>query len=129
MKLIAKILSAVVLWCCAQEVCAQGLHVRLVNIRYYLDGGCGEELPVKVKVCFETNRPKPDNLRFVAYYSDIAKSETRVKESDSAMIYYTFCTKEGVTSTLDIVVEDQDGNRSRRFTINTLATPQNIIKP
>lgn len=117
------------LWCCAQEVCAQGLQVRLVNIRYYLDGGCGGDMPVKVKVCFETNSPKPENLRFVAYYSNVARSETRVRESDSTMIYYTFCTREGVESTLDLVVEDQTGHRSRRFTINALATSKNIIKP
>lgn len=129
MGVIIKILSVVALWCCAQDICAQGLSVRLVNIRYYHDGGCGEELPIRVKVCFETNRTNSEGLRFVAYYSGVAKSETRVKESDSSMIYYTFCTKEGYTNTLDLVVEDNKGNRSRRFTINALATPQNIIKP
>ena len=98
---------------------AQGVDVELKNIRYYASTRCGDENPVLVKVCFSTTYAEPLDLSIIVVESNPKITYTgKVTECDAeGNFYYSFCTKDGATSNLDVYFRDADGNRSKIFSI------------
>ncbi|MBQ3657773.1 MAG: hypothetical protein II956_13175 [Bacteroidales bacterium] len=106
------------------KLSAQDLDVELKNIRYYDSCACNSETPILVKVCFKTSYDKKENLKAVVSYSENFTYTGKVKEFDNdGNIYYTFCTKQGVTTDFDIYFRTPSGKKSKVFAIS--AVPEN----
>ncbi len=116
MKIVLAILSMALL---PFITTAQSVGVELKNIRYYASTRCGDENPVLVKICFATNYNNPLELSIVVVESNPTITFTgKVTESDKdGNIYYSFCCKDGETSSFDVYFRAPNGSQSKTFSI------------